>query len=803
MLSLLLAAAASAVPLDVVSERLEVDLSGIVSVDSQEAEGFAITGPWRLVRTIDGVRTWEAPLPARTRTLFFHRPPPGMTMHAGALEEAESKLTHAPIGHSRAHTWTFDSHSVRVRRPVAAGPPPSNDYKMRFSTASQRERSLRQPDGDPTGFVVRSLQIDDTTRRGLYLVPGATVRVSVEIPKDGRLRMAAIGVPPEGADPAVPRNGQSVVLTAIVDDVVFPLTSVRPPDGHPTPVDVDLDRFAGQTITLGFAAPLDGTDSHDAVLLASPSVLVPKAKPERVVLVIIDTLRHDALSLAGNSNATSPGLDAWAEQAAVFTQARSVAPWTLPSVRTMFSGHLPELWGRRESLPQLLHAAGWSTAFIAGNIYLSSNFAMAGDWGTHRCINWPQAEVQVNRARAWLHDNRDQSAFLVLHFMDMHLPYTEPPEFRERFAGPTPEPFTGDVFHRNQILKWERKMGDSGKAWLRGRYDNNLAYIDSVLTPFLNELPLDATVLVLSDHGEEFWDHGEFEHGHSLYDELLRVPLLAKGPGLSAGSHDLPTSLMDVAPTVLQAAGLDVDLDGIPLQVLSTAPPPEAAERPIAFGRPLYGRRRWGVVQGNLKYTTHKSIEKIVNFVEDPDEKRNLVLRGHSTAPWREALSNGLGLPVEVAYAIYPQRSTTKADTLVRVELAEGIKAAWAAEDPTEQSAVTVDLDDTVATLIWQGGERGTREAYVLPDGDIFAALGQTSILIGTKQARTPLPLASSDEAEALHSRHLTLGRARADGRSVSVNFAVVPLPPEHSVGIAGYDAEVSSELEALGYLEP
>ena len=802
MLPVLLTSAALAgpVPLDLPG-LVEVDLSEAITHESAVDERFRVSGPWRLVRTAEGVRTWEAPLPARTRTLFFHRPPPGMTVER-RVADSWRKVTHSAGSHARADTWTFDTHSLRVRRAASDGPPPAGDYAMRFARAAERERELRDPGDNPVSFVIRTLQLDDTNRRGLYLIPGARVRVKIDIPKGAVLRFDAVGVPPEGADPAVPRDGQKLLVRALTADGATELASVHASDAHPERVRRSLDAFADQSITLELYAPPDEVNSHDAVMVASPVVFVPSPTPPRIVMVFIDTLRHDAMSLAGNPNATTPGLDAWAEQAAVFTQARSVAPWTLPTARTLFSGHLPELWGQREDLASRLHSNGWATAFIAGNIYLSSNFEMADNWGTHRCINWPQAEVQVDRARAWLDEHSDQPAFLVLHFMDMHLPYTEPAAFRDRFAGPTPLPFTSDVFHRNQILQWERKMDDSSRAWLRGRYDNNLAYIDSVLTPFLGDLSKEATVIVLSDHGEEFWDHGDFEHGHSLYDELLRVPLIARGPGLTPGEHTMPTSLIDVAPTVLRAAGIEPELDGIALQTLSTRPPEGIEERPIAFGRPLYGRRRWGVVQGQHKYTTTKSIEKVVNLADDPDEKKNLVLRGTDPLPWRQALADGLGLPVEVAYAIYPQRSTTRKDTVVQVELAGGIQAAWASEDPTQQSAVSVEPQDTVTMLTWAGGKRGTREAYVVPVGDPIASLDDIRITIGAGEAEDPLPLPTPDRAAPLDGRSHTLGRARADGRSVSVNLSVVPLPPDQSVGITGYDDEVRSELEALGYLE-
>ncbi len=799
------ALAASPVNLDRVTPDLEVLLDDAVLAESAPDPVVPISDGWRAVRTVAGVRTWEVPLPARTRTLFFHRPPKGMELLERPIGteswDTATALSHRQGGDARAQTWTFDTHSLQVRRLASAGPPPPGTLGLRFETGIEREAALRAPEADPTEFVVRSLQLDDTTRHGLYLVPGAATRHTLELPAEAHLRFGAVSIPPEAADPAVARNGQEVVvrLTA-ADGSTTELRTVSPPEGLLRHVDIDLSPWQNQVVTLSFQAPPDGTDHHDAVFVADPVVVSPDPAPPRIVVVFIDTLRQDALSLYGNDRPTSPGIDAWARDATVFTQARSVAPWTLPTARSLFSGRAPELWGQVPDLPAILRDHGWASAFIAGNIYLSSNFDMANHWTVHRCINWPIAEVQVDRARRWLDEQHDRPAFLVLHFMDMHLPYTEPEPFRSMFAGPAPAPFPEGEFHRNQIVQWERDLEDSDREWLVGRYHNNLAYIDSVLTPFLNSLPENTTVLLLSDHGEEFWDHGDFEHGHSLYDELLRVPLVASGPGFSAGTVDAPTSLLDVAPTILRAAGIDTPLDGLALQDVATADPNTLADRPIAFGRPLYGRRRWGVVRGHHKYTTWKSTETLVDLSADPEEADNLLPRSADAAEWRQHLSEALRTPVYLAYTLYPQQSSRAPETRVSVSVPGGVRAAWAAEDPTLMSEVTVELGQERADLTWLADHRGTREAYVVPVDDPLLRLLDTTFQVEAADETEFLPV--PDEVPDMTGRNRVLGRARVGGRSVSLYLSVVPLPPEESVGIRGFDAEVEAELEALGYID-
>ena len=775
----------------------EVDLSKTTFADRSATATdtpVVVSGPWRVVQTVGGTRTWEAPLPVRTRTLFFHRPPSGMKL----MRRDDAS---APWRVARSDSWRFDTHSLRVRRPATAGPPPPGLYGLTFPRAQERESALRTA---PTGSddpVVRSLQVDDTTRHGLLLLPGTTVRVTVDVPPDGELRFDALGIPPEAADPAVARDGQALEVQLDAGGAApVALASLRPLDGLPSASRLSLAPWAGQTVTLTFAAPPDGVDHHDAVLVADPVVLQPDPDPPLLVVVFIDTLRQDALGLYGNSVPTSPGIDAWAADAAVFTEARSVAPWTLPTARSLFSGVAPELWGVSADLPTRLRSAGWASAFIAGNIYLSSNFDMADGWTEHRCINWPQAEVQVDRARRWLDDHADRPALMVLHLMDMHLPYTEPDAFRHRFAGPAPAPFTEDVFHRNQVVQWQRDLDDAGREWLRGRYHNNLAYIDSLVAPFLRDLPESATVLVLSDHGEEFWDHGDFEHGHTLYDELLRVPLVVKGPGLPAGTYDTPVSLLDVTPTLLRVAGVEASLDGVALQDIIAAPPETYAERPIGFGRPLYGDRRWGVVKGDHKYTTWRSTEVLVDLSEDPEETNNLVDATTDTAHWRGVLSEALRTPVHLAYTLSPQRRAKSPDTTVELVVPGGIRAAWSAEDPTRMSEVTTTIDGDTVVHTWAGKQRGTRQAYVVPSDDPLTTLPDTTITVQIGDTREVLPVPSAPPT--MDGRNHVLGRTRVEGRAVSLQLSVVPLPPDASVGIEGFDAEVEAELEALGYLD-
>ena len=402
-------------------------------------EQIPISGPWRLVGTANGVRTWEAPLPVRPRTLFFHKPVDDLAVFLEDGEGEREKLEHANgiSDWEEAGTWAFTSRALRVRRFIEEGPPSADSYTVRYTRAVERETGMNLvlSGQEPSGFAFRSVQIDDTTRSGLLLPAPSSARWDIEVPTGAVLDLDLVLLPPEAADPALRSDGSELVVSVIVDgartELLRAASELARFDRHR----VDLSAYGGQEIALEVATQPVGTTDLDYVFVADPIVHVPDPDPPRVVLLFVDTLRADHLSAYGYERETTPGLDAWFGEGAVFEQGRSIAPWTLPSARTMVTGALPESWGQVQRLPDRFAQAGWATAFLAGNVYLSSNFEMADDWGTHRVINWPNADVQVDRALAYLDEHEDRPVFLMLHLMDMHLPYTEPPSYRNRFAG--------------------------------------------------------------------------------------------------------------------------------------------------------------------------------------------------------------------------------------------------------------------------------------------------------------------------------------------------------------------------------
>ena len=789
-----LAQADSAVPLDRIDAN-SISLPG--SSRTEIPDRVPITGPWRVVHSAGGVRTWEAPLPIRPRTLFFHRAPGNM-----AVFEGNRKLDYSGTFSNESGTWRFTSSSLQVRRAISDGAPDPGEYTMRYSASTRREKSLNfdtaREDNEPLTkqeFVQRSVQVGDTTRHGLFLPAPAEISFAVTVPEGAVFDLLPTIIPPEAADPAYASDG--AVLDVSIDGASVQRLELS--EGPAEPLRLDLSDHAGQSVTLTLATSPGPDSTLDYVFIADPIIHTPVKDPPRVVVLFLDTLRADHMGTYGYERPTTPKLDAWAEQSAVFTQARSIAPWTLPSARTMVTGVVPEKWGHEETIQERLAAAGWATTFIAGNIYLSSNFEMADDWGEHRCVNWPLASVQVDRALDYLDTHEDRPVLMVLHFMDMHLPYTEPLRYRYQFAGSAPEELPGYEFHLSHVKKAARRMGEEGKQYVRDRYDNNLRYLDDQVTRFLAHLDEDDTVILLADHGEEFWDHGGFEHGHTLYDELLRIPMIASGPGIAPGRFEAPVSMLDVAPTLARAAGLSSDgMTGWALQDYADRVA-QFEERPQAFGRPLYGSTIWGSLEGGQKYITREGREEVYNVRTDPAEADDIVEQVGGQ-PGRDAMARALRTEVRLGYRLTALRSAKSRDVTARLVVPGGILGSWPAADPRKRNDSQLTPGEGDVTVVWKSGSRDMGEVFVVPVDPAEAVASRLELYI--KRASTEEQIEQGENgAPSFPSRGPILS-GRVAKNTVKVHYAVVPLPIEGEELTNAVSDENCAALQALGYVD-
>ncbi len=747
----------------------------------------------RLIGVSDGLQSWAAPLPVRLRGLFFHAPPEGM-----ALLDARGEPVPHHARERRGLHWTYDAQQVQVHAPQDH-PIAKERFELSWPLAAEREARLNRRTSDhaePEDFVRTTIQDGPTSRAGLLLPAPGVAAWDVRIPRAAELHFAPGLVRPETLDGPL-SDGYELVVEIEQAGQATPVHRETIGYDDFAPRRLDLSSWAGRDVRLRFRTLPGGSSTFDYAFLGDPQLVSRQRDPKRVILVFVDTLRPDHLGVYGYHRDTSPTLDALAEDAVVFEQARSVAPWTLPTSRTLVTGRQPEVYDQVETIQHRLRQEGWATAMLAGNVYLSSNFGAARDWATHHVVNWPSATEQVDHALAWLEAQEGRDAFLLLHLMDPHLPYQEPPEYRFLFAGRA-SPALGQTFHRSAVLR--RPLTEADRAFVVDRYDNNIRYANDELGRLFDTLGEEDVLVYLSDHGEEFWEHGGFEHGHTLYDEVLRVPLIVRAPGIAHRRVAEPVSLLDVVPTLYDLVGVEAG----PFDGTSLLPAMEGdddalealATRTTAFGRPLYGDTRWGALQGTSKYKTTAGVERAFDLGEDPEEQVDLLRRADADpSPYRSLLAEGLGTPVALGLRLtaLPSSEHPEGDLTVTLRLPGGAAAAWVGDDPTSRSSAAVEITGEEVHATWHGGFPGTREVFVQPSLPLAEALAEAGAIATYGEDTATLSLSTE-------ARGPRIARGAVGSRHVEVTRAVLPDPLEQAIALDGYDPELASMLQAMGY---
>jgi arylsulfatase A-like enzyme len=397
-----------------------------------------------------------------------------------------------------------------------------------------------------------------------------------------------------------------------------------------------------------------------ALLAAAACGRDEERPPRGVVLVVVDTLRADHLGLYGYGRETSPALDRAAREGRVFRRALASSSWTLPSFGSILTGTRPSIhgaggriapppgsdpslkWARplREdlpSLPALLAERGWKTAAFLNNSWLLPHLGVARGFETFDAAPATQlrnrsAQATVDAAFRWLDSIGEEQPFLaVVHFFEPHVGYRPDPGVRGRFAAGIPTRLRYESISLSAMRRRLPRLTDADRSFVTAAYDEEVLTADLAVERLfggLRERGLwdESLVVLTADHGEELFDHGGFEHGHTMYQELLHVPFVVWGPGVAAGSDDAPVSLEDVAPTVLAAAGMEV-----PAQVtgrsllrgLRGAEPP--GRRTLVAQGALHGPDRRAILRWPMKLVaTAGAPPQLFDLRGDPGERRDL-----------------------------------------------------------------------------------------------------------------------------------------------------------------------------------
>lgn len=411
-----------------------------------------------------------------------------------------------------------------------------------------------------------------------------------------------------------------------------------------------------------------------------------------ILLIILDTLRADHLNLYGYDRPTSEWISEYAAKGVVFLNAMSPSSWTKPSVASILTSSYPGINGVDDwidimpseltTIAEVLEDCGYYSAGISSNPFVSNeyNYAQGFDEFTYLpghgfkqlffpndilCSRLPisyeyalqmelmDGDISYGNAHCmnreiipWLHNNKDRCFFLYLHYMDPHQPYY--PSEKHYSGGQILT--MGDYRHLRHLHNPQDTLEVDSKILntMVNRYDDEIINLDRKLKEVFQTLSglnlLEKTlVIITSDHGDEFCEHGFGGHGHSMFQELIHIPFIMIFPGGEFGGKSIErrVDLLDLAPTIFDYLGIepDVRMDGVSLMPLLRNEEQKYAEsKPVYFGEVNPVEDEWplqtvyALVSGKFKFI--RSVFKdsfksdrlaLYDLAADPFEQLNLI----------------------------------------------------------------------------------------------------------------------------------------------------------------------------------
>lgn len=507
------------------------------------------------------------------------------------------------------------------------------------------------------GVTRGSVAAHGTTREAIATVPPASFRTRIEaVAADARL-LTAIAVPA----PATPGSTVGALRFRVLfegtgaDTVLYErvLDPAEARDRRWVDVGIALEALAGRSGTLRFEAvpTVDGAPAPQVAWWAPPALEVCDGTAPSLLLVTIDALRADHLGSHGYARRTTPHLDAFAAGATRFAAAFAGGPKTIPSVPQILTGHY-FYWHRPErGLATLLGDGTVASHAIVNNPWVAS--WLRGEqpgFAAVEASDTLDARAITSGALRWLTAAGRCPTALYLHYLDTHTPYRVPARFARRFIDRRAQTTIG-LTYDDVTRAWQHGYGEADRRRIVDLYDGTLAYTDRQVGRLLRGLArrgrLGRTlVIVTADHGEELWDHKQFFHGQSLYDELLHVPMLVRFPDVGHGRvAESIVSTVDVVPTIAAVMGRATPPgDGRSLRDLAAGPPDAAADTRAVFALVSHAEPRTPerhAVRTRAAKLVHDVSDGAFAYYDltaDPKEKRNLGLAAPGATELRATL---------------------------------------------------------------------------------------------------------------------------------------------------------------------
>ncbi len=416
-------------------------------------------------------------------------------------------------------------------------------------------------------------------------------------------------------------------------------------------------------------------------------------KPQQMVFIVVaDTLRTDRLGVYNPGKRCSPQIDRFAGDAVVFDQAFSTSSWTLPSHMSLFTGLYPQGHNVNfgdtkieDNIPILFEylQKSFVTYCFNANGYMSGLYGFSRGFDYYResfrdHVERKAAQNLFKNARDLVLNEKNDRALFLLHTYQIHTPYVPEVALAQEFYAKFAPGFRHFKFNPIEFIKngkelYKNATEDERKA-IETVYDAGVYTFDyrfGEFIAFLKERNLydNSTIILVSDHGEEFFDHGAWEHGHSLYNELIKIPLLVKFPNNNyAGTRISATvSITDIVPTLMELYEIPGNIDDIHgRSLLEAIDGTERSKNRIVFSYLAPGSLRTGIpekialISGAYKYILQKPMtakdtsffltpppplkNEMYNIQEDPEETNNIRLRNRKKEKEFEKILNAITL---------------------------------------------------------------------------------------------------------------------------------------------------------------
>jgi len=509
--------------------------------------------------------------PGQKVSVFINEKPAGTIDVGGAPRRYDVKLPASAlhVGDNRVR-FTFRSAGVTGdgHRSAAA-----------FTKIALGPAALGPPAFDPAPVAARDVEAGGQRKRALVIGGSKGSRLSfyLQVPETGRLAMSF----------AAPAGTADVAVRVAVDGQ--PTRTIYQARAGQSWVDtaVELGAAVGRAARIDLIArggDVAWGDPRIVVKAPPRSAAVANRKIDHIFVWMVDTFRADKMhAYNSKTRVQTPNYDAFAADATRFEWAQVPGTWSLPSHASLLTGvypsvhkavaHEARLSKDVSFIAEQMKKAGFQTAMFSSNGYVSAKWGFDRGWDAYRNFireNLPNsADYLWKIAKPWVLGNIRKPEFAYLATVEPHVIYNPPKRFLIKYWN---KPYKGPIkptqsgVQLGLIKAGKLKINDNDRAYLEALHDGEITESDAFFATFINDLKKAglydrSAVVVVSDHGDEFWEHGGLGHGHSVYQELVHIPLIIRAPGVFPKGKVVKADVevMDLYATLLDLAGIKPD----------------------------------------------------------------------------------------------------------------------------------------------------------------------------------------------------------------------------------------------------